>query len=418
MIQNNTFLFDGFMRNFINRLMSPIRYFINDSRAVGITLIVCTIISVTLANSGWGARYMSFWTMEMHATEALHLPGTIQEWINNFLMGIFFVMAGTEIKRELVEGELSNFKKALLPFGAALGGMIFPALIFTSFNTGTHFISGWGIPTATDIAFSLGVASLLGKRVPLNLKILLMALAIIDDLGAIVVIALFYGGKIHWIYLGIAALIVAVLMLCNYKKVKFGVLQISLAFCLWFVILQSGIEASIAGVIFALTVPVNKLVSVERTIHNTVNFFILPLFALANTAILVSSGVSATVTTSVGLGVMVGLVIGKPIGIFMACRLLVAAKLATLPTNVTWKQVLGMGTLAGIGFTMSIFTTMLAFTDEATRDIAKVAILLSVALSFAGSIFYFWLTSMKPVKLQGAVIQHPTFDFNTATAAN
>lgn len=404
------------MRSFINRLMSPIRYFINDSRAVGITLIVCTILSVALANSGLGEWYIHLWNAELHMTEALHLPATTQEWINNFLMGIFFLMAGTEIKRELVEGELSNFKKAVLPFGAALGGMIFPALIFTAFNTGTVFIKGWGIPTATDIAFSLGVASLLGKRVPLSLKILLMALAIIDDLGAIVVIALFYGGKIHWIYLGIAALIVAVLMLFNYRKVKFGALQIVLAFCLWFVILQSGIEASIAGVIFALTVPVHKLVSVERTIHNTVNFFILPLFALANTAIIVSSGISATVTTSLGLGVMVGLVIGKPLGIFLVCRLLVSLKLATLPTNVKWKQILGMGTLAGIGFTMSIFTTMLAFTDEVTRDIAKVAILISVALSFAASVAYFWFISLQPAKLPGSVIQHPSFEFTPASA--
>lgn len=403
------------MRKVLVRIFSPITYFINDSRSVGILLIVCTLVSLFISNSSSGVSYLHFWEASSEGLHSLHLPHNALEWINNFLMGIFFLMAGTEIKRELVEGELSNIKKAALPFGAAIGGMIFPALIFIVFNTGTHYIKGWGIPTATDIAFSLGVASLLGKRVPLNLKVLLMALAIIDDLGAILVIAFFYGGALHWLYLGGAFLVTGILTFCTYKKIKFGLLQILLAVLLWYLILQSGIEASIAGVVFALTIPVNKLVMVEKTIHNFVSFIILPLFALANTAIVVSSGISATITTSVGLGVMVGLVIGKPLGIFLVCRLLVSLKLATLPTNVKWKQILGMGTLAGIGFTMSIFTTMLAFTDEATRDIAKVAILLSVALSFAASIAYFWFISLKPAKLPGSVIQHPAFEFTPAS---
>ena len=176
------------MKHLINRLMSPLRYFINDSRTVGILLIVCTISSVFFSNSYTGTFYRNLWISEMSASSFIHLPKNLLEWINNFLMSFFFLMAGTEIKRELVEGELSSFKKAVLPFGAAIGGMLFPALLFVAFNVGTPFLNGWGIPTATDIAFSLGVASLLGKRVPLNLKIFLMALAIIDDLGAIVVI--------------------------------------------------------------------------------------------------------------------------------------------------------------------------------------------------------------------------------------
>ncbi|MBS1512926.1 MAG: Na+/H+ antiporter NhaA [Bacteroidetes bacterium] len=386
------------MRLFFNRLFSPIRYFINDSRAVGVILIVSTVISVILANSSWGNTYLHFWHNEFHFAESLHLPANLLEWINNFGMGIFFLMAGTEIKRELVEGELSSFKKAVLPFGAAVGGMLVPALIFTSLNVQTAHLSGWGIPTATDIAFSLGVASLLGKRVPLNLKILLMALAIIDDLGAIVVIALFYGGHIQWIYLGAAALIFGALLGCTYFKIKFGIINIILALCLWFVILQSGIEASIAGVLFAFTVPVHKLVSVEKAIHNFVNFFILPLFAIANTALFLPGNFGDALGSTVSMGIMAGLVIGKPLGIFIACYILVSTGFAQLPTNIKWKQVLGMGTLAGIGFTMSIFTTMLAYTDESVRDIAKVAILLSVSLSAILSMGYFNFIGFESIK--------------------
>ena len=394
------------MKNLINRLFSPIRYFINDSRAVGIMLIISTIISIILANANWGTSYRNFWSHEIHAALSLHLPGSYLEWINNFLMGIFFLMAGTEIKRELMEGELSSFKKAILPFGAAFGGMLVPALIFISFNIHTSFISGWGVPTATDIAFSLGVASLLGKRVPLNLKILLMALAIIDDLGAIVVIALFYGGHIQWMFIGIATLIFGAMLSCNYFKLKFGIVNIILALCLWYAILQSGIEASIAGVLFAFAVPVNKLVSVEKYIHNFVNFCILPLFAIANTALFIPAHFTNALGSTVSLGIIAGLVIGKPLGIFFMSHILVSLKIAKLPTNIKWKQILGMGTLAGIGFTMSIFTTMLAYTDDGTRDIAKVAILISVTLSAIFSVIYFWAIGFDGIKKPKLIHPH------------
>jgi Na+:H+ antiporter, NhaA family len=386
------------MKSIVNKIITPLRYFINDSRAIGVILIACTLVSVCLANSATGGAYRHFWTNEMHSAIALHLPGNYLEWINNFLMGIFFLMAGTEIKRELMEGELSTFKKAILPFGAALGGMLVPALIFIAFNVHSSYISGWGIPTATDIAFSLGIASLLGKRVPLSLKILLMALAIIDDLGAILVIALFYGGKLNGLFLGIGGIVFLALVACNYYKLKFGVLQILLAVCLWYAILQSGIEASIAGVVFAFTIPTAKLVAVEKYIHNFVNFFILPLFALANTALFIPAHFAEALGSTVGLGIIAGLVIGKPLGIFLISRLLVSFNIAKLPHNIHWKQILGMGTLAGIGFTMSIFTTMLAFTDDGVRDIAKVAILTSVALSVIASVIYFWAIDTAPVK--------------------
>lgn len=393
------------MRRLINKIIIPLRYFINDSRAIGVILIACTLISIFFANSYLGVSYRSFWNNEMPTAIALHLPGSFLEWINNFLMGIFFLMAGTEIKRELMEGELSTFKKAILPFGAALGGMMVPALIFIAFNVHSSFISGWGIPTATDIAFSLGIASLLGKRVPLSLKILLMALAIIDDLGAILVIALFYGGKLHGMYLGIAGIFFMALLACNYLKLKFGGLQILLALCLWYAILQSGIEASIAGVVFAFTIPTHKLVSVERYIHNFVNFFILPLFALANTALFIPAHFIEALGSTVGLGIIAGLVIGKPLGIFLVSRLLVSLNIAKLPHNIKWKQILGMGTLAGIGFTMSIFTTMLAFGDDAVRDIAKISILTSVTLSVVASVLYFWAIDGSAVKRQKPIVK-------------
>ena len=379
-------------------MISPLRYFIKDSRTVGVILIICTLVSIILANSHFGLSYRNFWNNEIHLSASMHLPGSWLNWINDFLMGIFFLMAGTEIKRELMEGELSTFKKAILPFGAALGGMMVPALIFIAFNVNSAYIHGWGIPTATDIAFSLGVASLLGKRVPLSLKIFLMALAIIDDLGAILVIALFYGGKIHWLFLAIAAFIYLLLLACNYLKLKFGVLQVVLALCLWFAILQSGIEASIAGVLFAFAIPTAKLVVVEKVIHNPVNFGILPLFALANTALFIPAHFLDALGTTVGLGIIVGLVIGKPLGIFLISRLLVSLNIARLPTNVKWKQILGMGALAGVGFTMSIFTTMLAFGDNTIQDISKIAILTSVALSVAVSVVYFWAIGIQRLK--------------------
>jgi len=368
--------------------MTPLRDFINDSRATGILLIGCTLISIFITNSSteW---YRNIWNNEIHVFSNFHLPGSFIEWINNFFMAFFFVLAATEIKRELLTGELSSFKKAILPFGAAFGGMLVPALIFTAFNFHTNYSHGWGIPTATDIAFSLGAASLLGKRFPVGLKILLMALAIIDDLGAIIVIALFYGGHIQWIYLGLSLLVYLSLLACNRYKVRFGILQIVLGFILWYFMLQSGVEASITGVLFAFAMPVNALAKIEKAIHKYVNFLILPLFALANTAILIPSNVVQSLNTTIGLGIICGLVIGKPVGIYLVSRLLVAFNIAHLPGNVRWKQLFGMGTLAGIGFTMSIFTTMLAFYKPGFRDIAKIAILTSVVASVVLSYVYF-----------------------------
>jgi NhaA family Na+:H+ antiporter len=341
--------------------------------------------------------YRPLWNSHFFQNPNIILPQTSLSLINNFLMAFFFLMAGMEIKRELRSGELSSFKKAILPFGAALGGMTVPALIFVAFNLRTDFIQGWGIPTATDIAFSVGIASLLGKRIPVGLKILLLALAIIDDLGAIIIIALFYGGHVDWISLGIGDIIYFCLYAVNYTKrfkIKFGWVQIILSLGLWYAFFNSGIEASISGVLVAFITPIDTLPKIERAIHGYVNFLILPLFALANTAILLPSHILGSLSTTIGLGIIFGLVIGKPVGIFLFSRILVALKIAGLPSNVKWKQLFGMGTLAGIGFTMSIFTTMLAFKSEGFQDIAKVAILSSVLLSLIFSLAYFMIISL------------------------
>ncbi len=377
------------MRKLFVSAINPIKLFINDSRFTGVLLLTCTAISLGLSNSAYGEWYRGLWDQSIHYGIPVALPHSGLKWINDFLMAIFFLLAGMEIKRELLIGELSNFKKAVLPFGAALGGMIVPALIFSSFNITTPFAHGWGIPTATDIAFSLGIASLFGKRVPASLKIFLMALAIIDDLGAIVVIALFYGNQIKWMFLLGAGIAYGLIWLCNYAKIRQGLLHILLSVALWYMIFNSGVEASISGVLIAFSIPVNSLPKFEKAIHKFVNFFILPLFALANTAILIPPNIMGSLKDPESIGIMAGLVIGKPIGIFMFSRAMISLGLAKLPTNTNLKQLLGVGSLAGIGFTMSIFTTTLAFHEEVFRDIAKISILASLLLSMIFSWMYF-----------------------------
>src|ERR1017187_10544646 len=331
------------VRKLIKRAIDPIRIFIMDSRFTGILLLLCTAVSLLLSNSSSGDAYRGFWIADMHNGLPLALPHSPLKWINDFLMAIFFLLAGMEIKRELITGELSSFKKAVLPFGAALGGMIVPALIYSSFNITTPYAHGWGIPTATDIAFSLGIASLFGKKVPASLKIFLMALAIIDDLGAIVVIALFYGNQIKWVFLLGGSLVYGAIWTVNYIKIKQGIVQIVLSMIFWYMIFNSGIEASISGVMIAFTIPVNSLPKLENAIHKFVNFFILPLFALANTAIMLPPDIIGSLKDSVSIGIMAGLVIGKPVGIFIFSRAMISFKVAKLPTNTNLKQLLGVG---------------------------------------------------------------------------
>ncbi|HEX4956869.1 MAG TPA: Na+/H+ antiporter NhaA [Lacibacter sp.] len=366
--------------------LSPLLEFIHDSRAVGIMLIICTAVSLLISNTGWGNSYAAFWNSETHLSH--YVPHTVIHWINDGLMAIFFFQVGMEIKRELLCGELASFKKSILPVAGALGGMLVPALIFFAFNKGTEFQNGWGIPMATDIAFSLGVASLLGKRVPLSSKIFLTALAIIDDLGAIVAIAVFYTETIQLSYLFGGLGVVAFLAIWNYFKLPFGFWNFLLGLVTWFCFFNSGVHATIAGVLFAFTIPIKKLDPIEHSLHNYVNFLIIPVFALANTAIIVPDGFVQNLGNNLSIGIMAGLLIGKPLGIVGLTFLLVKLKAGSLAKDIQWKHMIGLGLLAAIGFTMSIFISMLAFKSSFTQDESKMAVM--VASLIAMLLAYAW----------------------------
>lgn len=394
------------MFNFLqHRFLNPLKEFIHDSRAIGILLLSCTFISLVLANLDFTATtYIKTW--QFHFGEAgkhhwqigyLHLPNTVLHFINDLLMAFFFLMAGMEIKRELVSGELSSLKNSILPLFAAIGGMIMPAVIFILFNKASDNSSGWAIPTATDIAFSLGVASLLGKRVPIALKIFLTALAIIDDLGAIIVIALFYGGEIEWVYLLGCVGCLTALFILNKLKRAFGIIQILIGFILWYCTFNSGIHATVAGVLFAFFVPTKYLHRLEIKLHNWVYFLIIPLFALANTAIQLPADSMGALNSQLSWGIIIGLVIGKPLGICLCCYLLISKKWASLPAATNWQQLIGASMLAGIGFTMSIFISTLAFADATKQDIAKIAVLVASFIAILAGYIYLKYFTGKPV---------------------
>lgn len=378
-----------------NKLISPIFQFLADSRAVGIVLIACTILSLILANSPQATSYISFFTALFDPSTGhhyewygLHLPNSWLLWINDGFMVLFFFLVGMEIKRELTTGELASIRKSLLPVLAAVGGMLAPALIFTLFNGGTPYGHGWGIPMATDIAFSLGILSLLGRRVPISLKIFLTALAIIDDLGAILTIAIFYTDELHMMYLYVGGGIFALLLLLNYLKVQRLIFYFIPGVILWYCIFNSGIHATIAGVLLAFTIPLNKINALEHNLHDPVNFLIMPAFALANTAIAFPADLLQAFSHSVSFGVIAGLVLGKPLGIFLICFIAVKLKLASLPSQTNWTQLWGIGMIAGVGFTMSIFIATLAFSEIEIQVISVMSVILaSVIAAIAGFIF-------------------------------
>ncbi len=376
------YLMKSFRIRFRKNIVDPFLDFIHDSRSVGIILLICTAISLILANTNFASNFFSVINIDVPfpTNTTIHLPHTLLHWINDGLMAVFFFLVGMEIKREITKGELSSFSQAILPLVAAIGGMVLPALIFFFINKGTAYTNGWGIPMATDIAFSLGIAALLGSRVPIGLKIFLTALAIIDDLGAILAIAIFYSATIHWLYLVVAAIIILVLYLLMRYKI-FGFINFLLGILLWYCFYNSGIHATLAGVIFAFFIPIEKLTAIEHKLHTPVNFLIIPIFALANTAILLPGDILGTLNTNLSWGVIAGLCIGKPLGIFAACYLTVQLKWGTLPANTSWRHIIGAGILAGIGFTMSIFIATLAFEDAATIDVAKISALAGSFLS-------------------------------------
>lgn len=358
--------------------------FLKNSRSSGILLIFCVAAALLIANSSLNEGFNNILNHKLGA-DNLHLKFSVSTWINDGLMAIFFLLVGLEIKREILEGELASFKKASLPIFAAVGGMLVPASIFLVFNFKTDFSNGWGIPMATDIAFSLAIISLLGNKVPASLKIFLAALAIVDDLGAILVIAFFYTDSIHFLSLLISFGIVGLLALLNYLKVKNIVFYLISGAFLWYFLHQSGIHATIAGVLLAFTIPTNKsstipspLEKLEHQLHIPVNFLIMPIFALANTNIRFENGMIEGLTNSLSLGIIFGLVVGKLVGINLFSFLAVKLKLSSLPENSSWRQMAGIGLLAGIGFTMSIFIALLSFKNEIQiQNEAKFAVLIA-----------------------------------------
>lgn len=377
--------------------------FFASSNAGGIMLFLCVILSMIIANSPLAAALQNLLDLPLgFETESIHLKYSVLLWINDGLMAVFFLLVGLEIKREIVEGELSSPKKASLPILCAIGGAVVPALIYLSFNAGQETASGWGIPMATDIAFALAVINLLGNRIPSSLKIFLAALAIVDDLIAILVIAFFYSSGIELTYLYYAAAGMVVLILMNRFNVLNPYLYLIPGVFIWYFIHHSGIHATIAGVLVAMTIPTNDtaiespLERLEHALTKPVNFLIIPLFAFANTNITLEKEMLGGLTSGLGLGISLGLLVGKPIGILLTSFLCTKAKLSSLPEGSNWKHIIGVGLLAGIGFTMSIFIAILSFNDPEHVSEAKLSILLTSLL--AGVFGYLALNSKKEYK--------------------
>lgn len=390
----------------------PFRNFLRSEQTGGIFLILSVLISITIANSPLGEGFEQLLSAEFgYSSSSLQLEYSIAQWINDGLMAIFFLLIGLEIKREIIEGELSTPRKATMPIFAALGGMILPAGIYVAFNASYVTLSGWGIPMATDIAFALGILSLLGKRVPTSLKIFLAALAIVDDLGAILVIAIFYTNELHWMQLLYSAGIMALLISLNYFGVKKLFFYIIPGIFLWYFIHHSGIHATIAGVLLALTIPTNPvkktspLEHLEHLIVKPVNFLIMPIFALANTNIRFENKMLDGLTSPLGLGIIFGLVVGKPIGVTLFSWIAVKLGIASLPSRANWNHILGLGLLAGIGFTMSIFIALLSFSDPLFSIEAKFSILVaSILAGVSGFVFLYAVNKKRKKRLRKARI--------------
>ena len=407
----------------------PVQQFIHTQGVSSAFLLIAAIAALVWANSPWSHSYYHIWHIEL-TLSGLRLP--VHIWINDAMMALFFFLVGMEIKQEIVRGELSDFRRAALPICAGLGGMVIPAVIYAALNHGRPSAHGWGVPMATDIAFSLGVLALV-KGIPPELKIFLLSLAIADDLGAIGVIAIFYTEELHLQYLVIAFLLLLIILLC--RKIGFGrqIFYAALGFCFWVAILRSGVHATIAGVILGFIMPITSTVSLDqfdelgsemfaefhearadgdtaranrvlgameyllqntespadrvtRKLHDWIAFLVLPLFALSNAGVTFSLATWTSLLHSpLAWGVLLGLLVGKPLGVVCTCWLAVKVKIAQLPKSVTWIHITGVGVLAGIGFTVSLFISALAFDDAAQLDAAKTAILVaSLAAGISG----------------------------------
>ena len=380
------------------KLSKTFKNFFDSEKSGGIFLVICTVVSLLLANS-IGERYLSIWHF--------HVVGmSIEQWINDALMAVFFLLIGLELEREFYNGELSNFKNALLPIFAAIGGICLPALIHFVLNSGTPTQAGIGIPMATDIAFALGVLALLGRRVPGSLKVFLTALAVMDDLAAIAVIAIFYTAHLSVAYLVGAVAVFALLVALNrFFRVRSLVPYLSGGVLMWVLMLKSGVHATIAGVLLAFAIPFSAKEDdeespshrLEHFLHKPVTFLILPIFALANTGIVLGAGWTQHLTTANSSGIIAGLILGKPLGIVLLSFVAVAIGICRVPLDLNWRHIFGAGLLGGIGFTMSIFITNLAFVGSTEiMTTSKIAILLSSLT--AGTIGFLWLKLFgKPV---------------------
>ncbi len=370
----------------------------------GIILFVCVLVSLLLANSAFGPtlEYLLQYPLGFE-NSSVQLRYSTALWINDGLMAIFFLLVGLEIKREVLDGGLSSPRQAALPILSAVGGALIPALIYFAFNFGADTVSGWGIPMATDIAFALAILAMLGDRVPLSLKVFLAALAIIDDLIAILVIAVFYSAELHFIYLAYAGGILALLFVLNNLGVKSLAFYLIPGMLIWYFIHHSGIHATIAGVLTAMVIPFSgnaknpsPLLHLEHALLKPVNFIIVPIFAFANTNIRFESAMLDGLFSPVGLGIIIGLCVGKPIGIYLLSKVAIKLRIAQLPEHATWKHIIGVGSLAGVGFTMAIFIALLSFSDELLISGAKFAILIASLLS--GLVGYFILYYSKSEK--------------------
>lgn len=431
-------------------ILGPMQHFVNRSAAGGIVLLGATIVALGLANSPLASAYQAVLHTEIgFEVGSFALREDVLHWINDGLMAIFFFLVGLEIKRELLAGELASPRAAALPIAAALGGVLVPAAIYLAFNAGGIGQRGWGVPMATDIAFALGCLALLGSRVPFGLKIFLTAVAIVDDLLAVLVIALFYTGELNVVALGAGGAVLVVLVGLNRLGIRTISVYLALGLVVWLAFVQSGVHATIAGVLIALTIPARNridaptfrarahalvrqfdadagqsdsapmltdeqqqsavieleklceavqapLQKLEHGLHNWVQVGVMPIFALANAGVGLSPGALGGDTAAVALGIVLGLVLGKPIGILLASWLAIQAGLATLPHGVGWSHMVGAGVLAGIGFTMSLFIAQLGFRDAAVLEAAKLSILLASLL--AGTVGMLLLRRTQPVR--------------------
>ncbi|MBU1039636.1 MAG: Na+/H+ antiporter NhaA [Proteobacteria bacterium] len=412
----------------IEILMHPFNRFFKTSASGGLVLLACTAIAMVWANSPWSASYSQFREVPLSlgfADQTLSL--SLKHWVNDGVMAVFFFVVGLEIKRELLVGELSTARKALLPIVAAIGGMLAPAALYLVFNSGTPHAAGWGVPITTDIAFALGILSLFGRRVPVSLKVFLTAVAIADDMSAVLVIALFYTANLSLSQLGLGLALLALMAAANALGVRKPLVYLLLGVGAWLLFFHSGVHATVSGVIAAMAIPARSkssskdfltrccsileeyqallsadrgsmleskrqpillqtlretcrdaetpLQSIEAVLHPWVAFLVMPLFALVNAGVALPADMAQALAQPVNLGILCGLMLGKPLGVCLAAAVMMSTGLAPRPEGVTWRHMLGAGCLAGIGFTMSIFIAELAFSDQAVKDSAKIGIL-------------------------------------------